>query len=438
MVRPESHRNQGRRRGRQASYLVVAALAMAACVGQIADADPPGSEGVPPGVEVPNGGAAGPGGSGGTGGAPPPGVFVPAPGGFRLLTSVEYANTIRDLLGSKAAVPAEVLPDLRIEGFRSVGAMKVTLADQPIQDLALTAASLAQEVMADPTRREAIVGCKPAGPNDAACARTFVTGFGRRAFRRPLDAAEITRYTGLLLKGATAFGDFWGGAETALTAFLQSTIFLYRPELGVAGASAGAPRALKGYEMAGRLSYFLTATTPSPALLDAAGRGELDTTDGVRQSAGRLLDARGFEALDGLFEEWLHLDKLDSQYQLGVEIRTAMRDETLALLGDVSFGPGRSFVEAMTSKQAQVTPALAKYYGLVAPAGAPVGPRGLVSVALPRPCRASGCSGRAAFSLRRSGAASSSAPRGSTSSSCAPVRRPRGRPCPTSIRRAAR
>ncbi len=37
----------------------------------------------------------------------------------------------------------------------------------------------------------------------------------------------------------------------------------------------------------------------------------------------------------------------------------------------------------MTSKQAQVTPNLAKGYGLTVPAGAPLNPRGQVSVTIP-------------------------------------------------------
>ncbi len=340
MARPESNRIDARRRAAWLGWMIAATLALGGCVGTIADGETFAPDGVLPGGEMSGTGgrSSGAGGPGGAGGKPGPGVHVPAAGGFRLLTSVEYGNTIRDLLGSKAVTPAEGLPDLRESGFRSVGALKLTLTDQPVGKLALTAEILAREAMADPMRREAIVGCKPVGPSDATCAKAFVAGFGRRAFRRPLDNTEIARYTALLLKGAMAIGDFWGGAETALTAMLQSPIFLYRAEVGVAGAGPGAPRKLLGYEIAARLAYFLTTTTPSPALLDAASRGELDTADGVRQHAGRLVDARGSQALDGLFDEWLHLDALVAeQTKISVEVRTAMRDETLALLGDVSF-----------------------------------------------------------------------------------------------------
>ena len=39
--------------------------------------------------------------------------------------------------------------------------------------------------------------CTPAGVTDSACFRQFVTQFGQRAFRRPLDADEIDAYTAL-------------------------------------------------------------------------------------------------------------------------------------------------------------------------------------------------------------------------------------------------
>ena len=63
-------------------------------------------------------------------------------------------------------------------------------------------------------------------------------------------------------------------------------------------------RRLTGYEMAARLSFFLTGTTPSDALLDAAAAGELDTREGVRIWATTLLtstDGRPQEAMRKFF-----------------------------------------------------------------------------------------------------------------------------------------
>lgn len=380
--------------------LPLAFAALLGCTGVVGEAgtDVPGAGGQTGGTGG-AGGAGGEGGAGGVTGKPLPGVFVPAPGGLRLLTALEYRNTVRDLLGAGAIVAPEVLADLHIAGvLRSVGAMQLPVLPATAEQLAASAGALAQQVMGDPARREAIVGCRPAGVNDAACARTFVTGFGLRAFRRPLAEAETTLYTALLLKGATDMNDFWGGAETALRAFLQAPQLLYRTELGKPGASPGAPRSLTGYEVAARLSYFLASTTPSPALLDAARRGELDTPEGVRRQAAQLADARAFQALDPLFDEWLHLDELDTATGLSAELRAAMHEETLALLRDVSFansGATRGLADALTTKEAKVTPALAKHYGLTAPAGAPAA--GQVTVPIPDSMPRIGLLGQGSF-----------------------------------------
>jgi hypothetical protein len=64
-------------------------------------------------------------------------------------------------------------------------------------------------------------------------------------------------------------------------ALLQSPHFVYRSELGDDGAR------LSGYEVASKLSFLLRNTMPSDALLDAAGRGDLDTRAGSPPSRRR-------------------------------------------------------------------------------------------------------------------------------------------------------
>ena len=124
-----------------------------------------------------------------------------------------------------------------------------------------------------------------AGTTDVA---TFIKKFGRRAFRRELTAAEVTTYTSLHQKGSTFSGTqsaFTKGAALVITTMLQSPHFLYRTELGDDGA------ALSGYELAAKLSLWLLNTTPSDTLLDAAGKGALDSTDGTVAQAETMLEA---------------------------------------------------------------------------------------------------------------------------------------------------
>ena len=123
-------------------------------------------------------------------------------------------------------------------------------------------------------------------PSDPAAKKTaFLKSFGQRAFRRPLTAAEVTRFSALfdaappLDPGADTFV---AGVRLAIEAFLQSPSFVYRPEIG------GTPRAdgkipLSGFEVASRLSYALWNTMPDDALFASAQTGKLDTPAGVEE-----------------------------------------------------------------------------------------------------------------------------------------------------------
>lgn len=98
-----------------------------------------------------------------------------------------------------------------------------------VEGLGLLAREATQRLLADASRRDTVVGCKPLRPDDAACFKTFLTKFGRRALRRPLTLDELTRFSTLLALG-TETSDFYVAVETALVAFLQHFDFAYPPE----------------------------------------------------------------------------------------------------------------------------------------------------------------------------------------------------------------
>src|SRR6185503_1173407 len=74
----------------------------------------------------------------------------------------------------------------------------------------------------------------PAGlpTTDPARAQGFVTGFGKRAFRRPLTTEETAKYVAIFQQGVTLLGGdaLVSGAEMVVRTMLQSTNFLYRIE----------------------------------------------------------------------------------------------------------------------------------------------------------------------------------------------------------------
>ena len=109
----------------------------------------------------------------------------------------------------------------------------------------------------------------------AACAETFVTGFGAKLYRRPLAPAEVARY--LAMFGKAKPTDFRSFIYWATSTMLQSPNVIYRTELG---EPDGATRfKLTPYEVASELSYAFTGGPPGAELMQLAASNRLATAD---------------------------------------------------------------------------------------------------------------------------------------------------------------
>ncbi len=369
------------------SVTVIAALSLAGCLGSISEGPDPETPGGGPGG---SNNQTGKGGQGGTVNA----AFIPPEQGLRLLTAPEYTASIRDLLGADIVVTAGIPSVGREAGYSSVAAVRAPVKDaKTVSGLLESAMDVAAQAIT-PARRAALVPCNPTGPGDTTCATSFVTRFGRLAFRRPLDSAESARYVRLLTGAAADGQDFWAGVEATVTALLFSPAFLYRPELGVPGAAPSDPRQVRGYEMASRLSYLLAGTTPPGALLDAAASGKLDTFQGVLEQAQALLASRGAEvALLPMLEQWQHLSEIAPVPRLTASLRMAMEEETRLVLRDLAGGKVEGgLAGAMETRTTYVNDDLARHYGL-APPGSPTHRK----VALPADGARAGLLGHGSF-----------------------------------------
>lgn len=198
--------------------------------------------------------------------------------------------------------------------------------------------------------------------------REFIETFGRRAYRRPLTEEEVDRLEEIFTVGAGLSGtasSFTIGAGLVIEAMLQSPHFLYRTELGANGAP------LSGYEIASKLSFLLRGTTPSDELLDAAGRGELDSSANVVERARQMLEEpdalevfRDFHA--ELFEFQRYTDVTKDLPEFNPAI-TAELEEASVRFFERIFTEGLGVREVLTSTQGYVGPLLAELYGVQAP-----------------------------------------------------------------------
>jgi hypothetical protein len=341
-----------------------------------------------------NAGGTGAGGSSGVPGAPvmPPGgdpngllgtkppaaaVFSPAPSTLRRLTSTQYRNTIADLLGPGVTINTELDPDTALDGFASIGAARVSLSATATEQFDTAAFDLAHQALSNTATRGSLVGCAPAGTTDDACARTFLTAFGRRAWRRDLTSDELGRYATIATTAAGMLNDFWGGLEYGLAGLLDSPHFLYREELGTTDPTTPTRRVFSGYELASRLSFLVTNSTPDDQLLDAAKSGKLDTAVGLSAEAQRLLASpRAHDAMANFFTELYALGNLDSLPQspmffpaVSATLGASMRTETLKVLDDIAFGAGTDYRTFFDTTTTYVNTELASLYGLPAPSG---------------------------------------------------------------------
>jgi hypothetical protein len=95
------------------------------------------------------------------------------------LTSTEFGNSIRDLLGPVTI--GEIEPDTWSAGFATVGASEVSLSATGVEKYQNVIDAATTEVFADTARRDRLVGCVPANAMDSACFRSYITKIGRLA-----------------------------------------------------------------------------------------------------------------------------------------------------------------------------------------------------------------------------------------------------------------
>lgn len=304
---------------------------------------------------------------------PDPGTLengVPYGTRLRRLTHAEYERSVVDLLGVGQGSSDEFLDDPSFAGFdNNVDGLRVS--GRLGRDYRRAAEALAREVAGSDELIARLVPCDEAS---VACATEFVTSFGLTAFRRPLREAEVARYVALfveaptLAQGGDALAD---GVALVVESMLQSPNFLYRSELSAEEDSDGFIP-LNDYEIASRLSYMLTASTPDAELLHAAAAGELSAPDSIRAQAERLASSAAIRApvLD-FHEQWLDLaanSELSKDTELfpdfSPDLAADYTEEVRRFVRHVALDEERGLASLLSAPYAFVNQRTAPFYGL--------------------------------------------------------------------------
>ena len=295
---------------------------------------------------------------------------TPEPVPIRRLTNPEYASSVADLFPTFQLPELSFVPDVRVLGFLNVSSSQTGNLVR-MEQYETAALKVGQLVTADPT---ALTGCDAASAGEMACAQPYLYDLARRAYRRPLTSAEKDALWALF--SLPDNGDYGSRLSMAIAAVLLSPKFLFRPELGDPRQSVRTNiLALTPWEMATRLSYFLTGSLPDGELAAAADGDHLRSPTELATQARRLLALPQSQAnLVHMHEMWLRVDSVGSvardpkkypTFTSGLAL--AMSQETRLFLADVIFARPGTFADLLTAPYTYANASIAAVYRVPPP-----------------------------------------------------------------------
>ncbi len=228
---------------------------------------------------------------------------------LKRLTKVEFLNSVRDLLekGQAFELAAQVLGSANLVPTDNLG--DFTNMDDTISQGHVNGYYQIASQVRNYFERNSVVfssfinSYANCTQNNETCLRNFITEFGLRAFRRPLQPAEVERYVRVLDPSARqSFSEI-------VFVFLQSPQFLFHIETEGSGL-AGNENALQlsPYELVSRLSFALVSTTPDDTLLNMAANGSILSESGKEQALNHILNNRTAEVqatFKDFYSQWL-------------------------------------------------------------------------------------------------------------------------------------
>jgi len=202
---------------------------------------------------------------------------------------------------------------------------------------------------------------------DAEYVQAIFERFMRRAFRRPVAAAEVHPVVQLVMAEMQAGETFHDAVRAGVIAVLCSPKFLYLAE----PSASQERRPLDDWELASRLSYFLWSSMPDKELFALAKAGRLGDPAVLTSQVDRMLaDEKSQALVRGFATQWLRADEFlvftpDARLYKEYDDRLgeAMVGEALAFFAEVLHKdePALAFIDADWT---MVNERLAEFYGL--------------------------------------------------------------------------
>lgn len=302
----------------------------------------------------------------------------------RRLNRAEYQNSVRDLFGLDVRV-ADRLPSDGSggEGFDTCGD---SLFTSPIlleayldvahavtgilfRDPAVPRPAWIDEKAVEAARSRLLLAAPEGNVAPREAARRVLQPLLRRAYRRPVDDADMTGLLSLVDKSLTRGDSFDAALRLAFKGVLLSPnfLFLVEPEPEKEGVYPLGP-----FPLASRLSYFLWSSAPDDELLAKAESGKLTDPAVLSEQVRRMLRDPKARALGEQFgKQWLEIGGLGTQYRpdrgqfpdFDDSLAQAMTDETTLFIQSI-FAEDRSLLELLDAPYTFLNERLAKHYGV--------------------------------------------------------------------------
>lgn len=254
------------------------------------------------------------------------------------LSTLEYQNTVKDLLSSVGAgqilteldgLLSAIPDDSLADGFRR---RDNRTALEHVQGYFNVGRAVGDAIAADSALLGAVAGkCANDAQLSEKCVDGFLDGFMRLAYRRPLSAADREEYR--------ALNDGQRTPAQAIRAMvivaLSSPRFVHQVEVDGTPLDASSDLLqLTAYEIASRLSYGFWQTMPDAELLSAAEDGSLATDAGFAAQLERVFaDPRTQETLWSFWNEWFKLEKFTGFETSRPALQALAMGESLGVAG---------------------------------------------------------------------------------------------------------
>ncbi|HYG74181.1 MAG TPA: DUF1592 domain-containing protein [Planctomycetota bacterium] len=282
------------------------------------------------------------------------------------LSRTEYNNTVRDLLGVTSQ-PADSFPSDGSGGGGFDNNADTLFVPPILLEKYMDAASKILKE-ADP---KLIFVAKPGNSASSRreAAQKILDEFVPRAFRRPVEKPELSRYLAFFDESDKRGVTFEESIRSVLKAVLVSPNFLFRIEPDQPSAE---PYPIGQFELASRLSYFLWSSMPDEELFKLARKKKLRDPKVLEEQIRRmLLDPKSRALADNFATQWLGVRNLKSGTapdpgkfpQYTETLRDAMYEEVVQFFHHI-LRDNASVLNLLDSDYGFLNETLAKHYGI--------------------------------------------------------------------------